>query len=331
MTVMFRAGQGASASAAAPHAASAPEILLADVSEFQSNINDAAYLRWSKAIVIRAAYGDQHDDKAWYGGARRDALHAGGVQFLGIYQYVVAFQDAAAQAQALVKLLGPLRDGEIPICDLEEGSGDQSGRWSAWQQVILTAYPQLRRSPIGRPLLYSGSAFASAHNLHPDWLAAYQAAEPASPPHLLWQFSPTYPVPGVGTCDCSSYHGTTAELVALIRPASAPAPAPKPAPAGEDDMPAGIIEVGTNIRESHTWPAGSVKQIVLYSDWEGLQTAAPIVDLRIGHMNSAVYDAGSVVFTGNMATFTIGSNADCNGCSFTRHDSGPATVAWHTN
>jgi GH25 family lysozyme M1 (1,4-beta-N-acetylmuramidase) len=323
---------------AAPEAAGA-KIYLADASEFQPDINDAAYLRWSRAIVIRAMYGAQHVDKAWYGGARRDALHAGGVQVLGVYQYLTASQDAAAQAQALVKLLGPLRDGEIPICDLEEGSGDQAGRWNAWQQVILAAYPQLRRSPLGRPMLYAGSYFASTHGLHPDWLAAYQSSEPAGS-HILWQFTDSYPVPGVGSCDCSSYRGTTAELAALIRPAATapvhvpakpqPAPAPKPAPSEEDGMPAGIIESAVNVRESRTWPAGSVKQIVLWSDWEGLQPAAPIVDLRVAHTGSAVWDAGSVSFRGNTATYTISNPADCNGCSFTRHDSGPATVAFHT-
>lgn len=341
--VMFRAGQMPAAPAAAPHAApeaAGTKILLADVSEFQSNINDATYLRWSRAIVIRALYGSQHQDKAWYGGARRDALHAGGAQFIGCYQYLVATQDAAAQAQALVKLLGPLRDGEIPICDLEEGSGNQAGRWNAWRQVILAAYPQLRRSPLGRPLLYAGANFAATHGLHPDWVAAYQSSEPAGS-HILWQFTDAYNVPGVGSCDCSSYRGTTAELAALIRPAAAaapihtpakpaPAPAPKPAPTEEDSMPAGIIEAGVNVRESHTWPAGTVKQIILWSDWEGLQSSAPIVDLRVGHTGSTTWDAGSVSFQGNTATYMIANNADCNGCSFTRHDSGPATVAFHT-
>src|SRR4249920_2362954 len=79
-------------------------VLLADVSEFQHDIADATYLRWSKAIVIRALYGTRVD-KAWFGGGRRDALHAGGVKFLGIYAYITS-QDVTAQARALISLLG---------------------------------------------------------------------------------------------------------------------------------------------------------------------------------------------------------------------------------
>jgi hypothetical protein len=112
---------------------------------------------------------------------------------------------------------------------------------------------------------------------------------------------------------------------------SAPAPA-QPAPlTEEDDMPAGMITSAPGVRESHSWPAGSVKQVVLYSDWEGVQAVAPVVDLRIGHTGSPVFDAGTQTFKGNTAMYVIGSTADCDGCAFTRHDSGPATVAWRTS
>lgn len=202
---------------------------LADISEFQSDISDPRYLAWSKAIIIRAMYGDAHDDAAWYGGARRADLHAGGAEWLGIYQYLVAGQDAAAQAHALVHLLGDLREGEIPICDLEEGSGDQAGRWAEWRAVIEDAYPQLKRTPSGGPWLYSGLDFAAAHGLHPQWVAAYQGTPPAMP-HVLWQFSDSYPVPGVGIADCSLFNGSVAELRALITPKPAPKPKPDPKP-----------------------------------------------------------------------------------------------------
>jgi hypothetical protein len=85
--VPFRAGRtkGPSIGAVDLEALTAgPQVMCADISEFQPSIADATYLAWSKAIVIRALYGDAHDDGAWYGGARRAALHAGGAQFLGI-------------------------------------------------------------------------------------------------------------------------------------------------------------------------------------------------------------------------------------------------------
>lgn len=198
--------------------------LMGDVSEFQPDIADPVYVRdFSQAIIIRAMFGDQHDDGAWYGGARRDALHAAGVQFLGIYQYIVAGQDAIAQADALGNLLGSLRPGEKIIADMEEGAGYQQGRWEVWANRV----GQLGNDPWN----YSGEYFAAAHGLAPvDWVAAYGVNEP-SVQHQLWQFSDQYDIPGVGACDCSVYHGPVSELAsaAFQVPAQSTWTYPKPA------------------------------------------------------------------------------------------------------
>lgn len=221
----FRAGSnpGETTSVPAAHAtvtASATSVLLADISEFQPDISDAAYLAWSKAIVIRAAYGDAHDDKAWYGGARRADLLAGGARFLGIYQYLVAAQDPAAQAKALAGLVGTLEQGEVVICDLEEGSGSQRTRLETWAHVIEAELGDV-------PWDYSGLNFAASAGIAPvTWVAAYQSAEP-SPPHRLWQFTDAYAVPGVGTSDCSVFHGTIDQLAALAHGGAKP-PEPQP-------------------------------------------------------------------------------------------------------
>ena len=212
--VMFRAGGGPGeephpAAAMAPHVtAAAPKVLLADISEFQADINDAAYLLWSKAVIIRAAYGSQHDDRSWFGGQRRDLLHAGGARFVGIYQYVVAGQDPARQAAALVSLAGALRPGEKLIADIEEGSGDLRDTWRIWSAEVAGATGD-------EPWLYSGLNFAAAHRLAPvEWVAAYQSGEPVIS-HTLWQFTDAFQVPGVGTADCSVFHGTIDQLAAL--------------------------------------------------------------------------------------------------------------------
>jgi GH25 family lysozyme M1 (1,4-beta-N-acetylmuramidase) len=240
--VMFRAGT--IAGAATPEltaSVASPGIVLCDVSEFQPDIADAAYLQWSKAVVIRAMYGGSHDDGAWYGGGRRDALHAGGALFVGIYQYLVAGQDAAVQAHALAALVGTLRPGEKLICDIEEGpSSVQAVRWRQWSAVITAAY-----GARSAPWLYAGLDFATEAGLNPDWLAAYRDTEPARG-QLLWQFSDAYPVPGVGTCDASVYHGTIGELAALGWQATAPPvvtppvvtpPKPVPVPAPVTGLP----------------------------------------------------------------------------------------------
>ena len=109
----------------------------------------------------------------------------------------------AAQARALVNLLGPLQPGELPICDLEEGSGWQGGRWNDWATVIHGAYGIA-------PWLYSGQYFAQTTGLAPHWVADYGATPSIA--HLLWQFTDSYNVPGVGTCDCSVFQGSIAQL-----------------------------------------------------------------------------------------------------------------------
>lgn len=222
----FRAGQaGALAPAAVmPFAFGGSCTLLADVSEFQQDIADAVYLQWSKAIVIRAAYGDQHDDHAWYGGQRRDLLHQLGARFVGIYQYLVSGQDGAAQADALRRLVGAIRPGEVLIADFEEG---QHAMLTAWYDRMLSEY-----GPWIRPYLwtYTGLFFGEAQGVMPvEWVAAYGQSEPAGT-HKLWQFTSSFPVPGIGSADCSVFHGTIDELAALAyqEPQPAPQPVPKP-------------------------------------------------------------------------------------------------------
>lgn len=194
-------------------AAAAPQVLLADVSEFQPNV-DAAYFAWSKAIIIRALYGTDHDDLAWYNGARRDFMHANGARFVGIYQYLRSAQDGFAQAQAFNALVGAIRPGEVFICDFEEGTS--AAGLHAWYNGMLSSYG----SAIAPYLwTYTGLWFGQSMGVLPvEWIAAYGQGEPSTP-HTLWQFTSTYPVPGVGSCDCSVFHGTIDQLAALAAPA----------------------------------------------------------------------------------------------------------------
>lgn len=209
MNTMFRAG-------GPPQATTT--VYLADVSEYQADIVDAAYLKWSQAIVIRAMFGDVHDDTAWYGGARRAALHAGGVKFLGIYQYLVAGQDGGAQARAFHQLVGPIKAGEVFIADFEQGDHVML---TTWYNEMLSLYGEGIAPHLWT---YTGLDFGEANGALPvQWIAAYTSIEPASP-HKLWQFSQSYSVPGVGVCDCSIFHGTIDELAALAYQPARPAP-----------------------------------------------------------------------------------------------------------
>lgn len=201
--------------------------LLCDISEFQPGVTDAACLAWSKAIIIRAAYGASHDDGAWYGGQRRDLLLSGGALFLGIYQYITAGEDITAQAQAYCRLLGKLNKGEYPLADWEEGAGNQSGRRATWNHVVAS---ELGFTP---GTGYSGLFFARDHGLAPvEWVAAYQPSPPPAP-WLLWQFTDAFDVPGVGAADCSVYDGPVTGLAAHAYGGTPAKPPPFPYPASD--------------------------------------------------------------------------------------------------
>jgi hypothetical protein len=201
-------------------------LLLPDLSEFEPG----ADMHGIKAVnggaaIVRACYGTSHPDKVF----TRLRAAASGFAFLGIYGYLAAGQDAAAQAHAFVKIVGELGAHEIPILDLEEGSGNQAARAAAWASVVDEAFGLTCLPLNGRSWLYSGMAFAQEHGLGPvfagarhTWVAAYRSTEPTIG-HTLWQSTNgkdgihVTSWPGAGKCDTNLYHGTLAQLAALIQ------------------------------------------------------------------------------------------------------------------
>jgi hypothetical protein len=262
--------------------------------------------------------------------------------FIGLYQYLRKDQDVASQAAAFCNWVGPLSalfPGSIPILDLEEGSGDQSGRANQWLNIVDTFYgfdtlPLNRRS-----WLYSYTSFVLTHNLggifasnRHTWIAEYDSTEP-SLGHTIWQStdgtngSHIVNWSGCGRCDSSITSHSLSELASMAYQPQDTPPVDPPAQAGED-MPSGHVESG--VRQTEGWAANSVKQIVLHSDWQGVQDQPPQVRLRIMHMNTQPFDAG-VRTVDETDVYVIDSPSDNNGCSFFRVDNGAATVAWHTN
>jgi GH25 family lysozyme M1 (1,4-beta-N-acetylmuramidase) len=203
-------------------------LLLPDISEFQAGADLAGIKKLNGgAIVLRVAYGTSHPD-ATFAPHRATAARLG-YGFTGLYHYITAAQDAATQAHTFARLVGKLAPHEVPILDLEEGSGNQSGRAAAWLGVVdeafgLTPLPLPKRS-----WLYSNEAFAQEQGLGPlfasprhTWVAAYRNAEPTIG-HSLWQStngvvgSHITNWPGAGRCDTNVYHGTLPQLTELIR------------------------------------------------------------------------------------------------------------------
>jgi hypothetical protein len=208
-------------------------VKLPDVSEFQAPANGNAP-NWAGiksqnggAAIIRVGYGSAHLDGMLVSNrAKIRSLHFG---FCGLYQYLRADQDATSQARAFIGWIGPdLNLGEIPILDLEEGSGDQSSRANQWFGIIDDAY-HLASLPLSqRSWLYSGQDFAVSAGLTPiydsarrTWVAAYQDSDAGLLPHTLWQ-STNGQIganqtnwSGCGSVDTSLYDGTLAGLAAL--------------------------------------------------------------------------------------------------------------------
>lgn len=236
------------------------DIRLADVSEFQT-VDWPAYTE--PAVIIRALYGTSHVDHHWATNIAAARARAG-LRVRGIYQYVVASQDIAAQAHAFVALVGRLLPGEFAIADIEEGGGDLQGRFETWAQIVHASCGGVEGE-------YSGVSFARAHledfaGAPLVWVAAYQANEPTDH-HQLWQYTDRQSFAGISApCDASVFHGSIDQLYALVTGAPVPAPAPKPlpppAPPGkptvypEDHMQSTPIQV--QIRNGEGWCASPV-------------------------------------------------------------------------
>lgn len=209
------------------------DIRMADVSEFQSNVDAPAYLKAGyQCIICRTHNGNRPDHMMT---ARRDYLRRHPFVAIGWYQYLVASRDAAAQAHEFINGLGGLRENEYVICDAESGGGAQTGHVRAWFAVVdrWAGFPGT---------LYSGDSFlknqlggSGSWKGRPIWVAAYGQSEP-SQAHTLWQYTDNFHFPGItGGSDCSIHHDTAFEFLSAMRSGHVPKhptppPAPKPAP-----------------------------------------------------------------------------------------------------
>lgn len=227
---------------------SGPELVIADYSQYQGVVHPSS----TQVVIIRAHNGYTPDP---YFEANRAAAHAAGCPAVGLYQYLAPDRDAGVQAAELLHVIGRLAANEWLICDLESGGGDQQPRWQNWRTVI--------RGAIGwpPPWLYSDLAFAEAHDLDPQWVAAYGPNEPTLP-HKLWQDTDAYPWPW-GPSDASIFHGTlpqflTAVGIALpgpVVPAKPKEPQPMPPFVAHTTAGAYIVDVPTRLVAKVATPA----------------------------------------------------------------------------
>lgn len=176
------------------------------------------------AAIIRVSDGTDHLDHCF--ARNREAAQHLGYAFLGLYQYVLP-GDIAAQARAFCQWVGELAPNEIPIADIEEGSGDQSDRAETWFGIVDST---LGLSPLPLPKrawLYSFENFLTNQlngvctSGRSIWVAAWGDAEPTLG-HILWQStngkrgSHITVWAGAGKTDTSLFNGTLVQLAAAI-------------------------------------------------------------------------------------------------------------------
>jgi hypothetical protein len=319
-------------------------VTLPDVSEFQSpaggNAPDWAGIKSQNggAGIIRVGYGNGHLDTML--ASNRAAIKSLEFGFCGLYQYLRAGQDAPSQASAFIDWIGPnLNEGEIPILDMEEGSGNQSSRANQWFGIIDAAYGLTSLPLSQRSWLYSGQNFANTAGLAPifnsarrTWIAAYQGSAAGLLPHTLWQSTNGLlganrtSWSGAGFCDTSIYQGTLASLSDLgWHP-----PSRKGAPAKEEeedmqiqnDKKFGAVSFGGG---RYTWiaffcdPGGEGKT-------PNVLRVAPFSNDTHGFANITTVTIGP---TTEKVTVTLPGN--CSGISFQRQDDPGnwATIAYN--
>lgn len=193
----------------------APVIYMADISEFQSNIDAPTYLKYHKSLICRVHNGYRADNMM---PVRINYLRQYKFKALGWYQYFVDDKDPQWQANEFIEIVGSLRVNEFAICDCESGSGSQVNRVKEWFSVVD------KWANMGSTL-YSGLSFLNT-NLggtdtwkgHPIWVAAYGQSEPQVP-HNLWQYTDHahYGAITPSYCDSNIHHGTDDDFIHGMR------------------------------------------------------------------------------------------------------------------
>lgn len=239
-------------------------VLIPDVSEFQagSTAPDWAGIKAQNggAGIIRVGYGTAHLDHMFV--SNYTAMKANGYSFIGLYHYLVAGQDAAAQANQFCNWVGPpsaVAPGTVFILDLEEGTGNQTSRAMTWLTLVDTFYGFDAKPLNMRSWLYSYTSFIVAATLgaifasnRRTWIAAYQTSEPAIG-HTLWQStdgttgSHITNWPGCGRTDTSIFNGDLPTLAAMGWPKPVIPPVIPPS-IGD-----GMIIVKVTAPAGHSW------------------------------------------------------------------------------
>ena len=192
-----------------------------DVSKYQGSIDwNAVKAGGTDFAFIRVSDGanspDSYFAKNWDG-----AKGAGLVR--GAYQFFRPAQDAAGQADLLVKAIGTLDDADItPVLDVEVTDGVSSlvlqQRMHTWLDAVESA---LGRKPLVYTASYMAGTLGSGFADYPLWVANWGVSCPKLPTPWskwsFWQSSDKGTVSGIsGAVDVDQFNGSLADLQAFV-------------------------------------------------------------------------------------------------------------------
>jgi len=210
---------------------SGPTVEGIDVSQWQSTVNwpmvRAAGKRFAIARILHWPVRDTRFDRNWR------EIRANGL-IRGAYIYFDPRYEVATQADIVVRAVGRLGQGDLPVTlDIEQPPPGLPSP-TRYAAMVRDLADRIEAGTGRRPMIYTGRYYwpsyvqSTAFRDHPLWHAQYTTSQPC--PNIadawrgwsFWQYSSTGRVSGIsGNVDLDRFNGTYAELQRL---AGFPAP-----------------------------------------------------------------------------------------------------------
>jgi len=282
---------------------SGPTVEGIDVSQWQSTVNwpmvRAAGKRFAIARILHWPTRDTQFDRNWR------EIRANGL-IRGAYIYFDPRYEVAAQADIVVRAVGRLGQGDLPVTlDIEQPPPGLPSP-TRYAAMVRDLADRIEAGTGRRPMIYTGRYYwpsyvqSTAFRDHPLWHAQYTTTQPC--PYIadawrnwaFWQYSSTGRVSGIsGNVDLDRFNGTYAELQRL---AGFPAPTvdagtPRDVPVVRDVPAASDAPISRDVPVVRDVPAASDAPVA--RDVPAVIDVSPSADLGATADVSAVVDAGA--------------------------------------
>lgn len=175
-------------------------------------------------MFIKATEGDWRDDPDF---TEHRALAKANRIPCGFYHFYRSNKSPESQARDLIRVVGSISNGELPVvCDWETEDDPRDGNDASEVKRFLDIIEAHFKVT---PIIYSGSSFIKNKNLsadwtrYPLWVAHYTTADRLRIPkpwsnYTFWQNSSTAIVDGMGKkVDHNYFYGSKTQLVRLMK------------------------------------------------------------------------------------------------------------------